>query len=128
LVEIAKDKRHAVTVVPNLHDVEGMDPDERVIDPRRPVREVLERIARSELVVGSSLHGAVIADALGVPARLVRAGAEPPTKYLDYYAGTGRTDVEFAASVDQAVSLGGAPPLAWDPQPLLDAFPEDLWR
>ncbi|SHG28634.1 pyruvyltransferase [Jatrophihabitans endophyticus] len=129
LRDYAADKRHAVTIVPNLHDAAATDTtDDRVLDPRTPVHECLERIARSELVVGSSLHGAVVAESLGIPARLVRAGAEPPLKYVDYYAGTGRSDVEFATSAEEAIEQGGVRPPQWDPQPLLDAFPEDLWR
>ncbi|MGO2748736.1 MAG: polysaccharide pyruvyl transferase family protein [Pseudoclavibacter sp.] len=120
--------RRGVTIVPNLHDWPLFENDSRAVDPRGDLRVVIERIARSELVVGSSLHGVVVAESFGVPARLVRAGSEPLFKYEDYYEGTGRPLPRVAESVDQAIDLSGAAPLEWSPRSLLEAFPLELWR
>lgn len=120
-------KRRDVTVVPNLNDLRPYR-SRSVLDPRRPLEECLATIAESRLVVGSSLHGIVVAEALGVPARLVRSPRESTFKYEDYFRGTGRDQVRFASSVREAIRMGGESPPAWDPQPLLDAFPRDLWQ
>lgn len=51
------------------------------------VRDILA----AELVISSSLHGVIIAEALGVPAVLLRPPhTEAFAKYEDYYQGTGR--------------------------------------
>lgn len=121
-----------VSVVPNFHDLRAhrADPTGRaqVISPQLPVLEVLARIAASEYVVGSSLHGVIVAESLGIPARFVRSSVEPEIKYRDYYEGTGRSRFTQAASVEDALAMGPGEPPRWDPGPLLEAFPLDLWR
>jgi pyruvyltransferase len=120
--------RARVTVIPNLNDVAAYRRSGvQHLDPRSPVAECLRTIAASSLVVGSSLHGVVVAEALGVPARVVRSGHEPLFKYEDYYRGSGREGVQPASSVAEAIERGGEPPISWDPEPLLRAFPYDLW-
>jgi len=115
------------TVVPNLHDYEAMGDRSKVVNPRGNVWDIVRRIACSKLVVGSSLHGIVIAEAFGVPARLVASRTEPAFKYEDYYRGTGRSEFEMAADVHSAEKMGGEPALDWNPSALLNAFPSDLW-
>jgi pyruvyltransferase len=119
--------RHSVTIVPNFHEWTGLRADHRAVNPCAPLNSVISRIARSELVVGSSLHGVIVAESMGVPARLVVSEQEPALKYLDYYAGSGRADIVIASGVREALELGGATPPSWDPGPLLDAFPYDLF-
>lgn len=94
--------------------------------PTRPVREVLTAISSSEFVCASSLHAVILAEACGVPARIVAPVHEPRFKYDDYYAGTGRI-CEPAASVREALELGGQDAPLFDSQALIDAFPVDLW-
>lgn len=128
LREWAAEPRHEVTVVPNLHDLERMRFRRGVQSPKAALDLVLRRIAQSRLVVGSSLHGIVIAESLGIPARLVQPARESPIKYDDYYAATGRPDHAPATDVRSAVEAGGEPPIEWDPEPLRAAFPWDLWQ
>ena len=118
--------RHPVTIIQNLNDSRLRA--RGGLSPRRPLETCLRRIARSRLVVGSSLHAIIIAEALGIPARLVRSQAEPEFKYADYYLGTGRPDYEIADSVGAAIAAGGMAPPNWDPEPLLAAFPGELWH
>jgi pyruvyltransferase len=120
-------RRSGVTIVPNLNEL-GAARRGGILSPRAPLGRVLRTIARSSLVIGSSLHGIIVAEALGVPARAVRAVAEPAFKYEDYYLATGRDPVDVVAeSVEEARERGGAPAPRWEPEPLLDAFPTDLW-
>ncbi|WP_426737835.1 polysaccharide pyruvyl transferase family protein [Plantibacter sp. 2H11-2] len=119
-------KAHALTIVPNLHDHPVWASHPATIDPTGDLVGILERIAQSERVVGSSLHGLVVAESLGIPATLIAPAAESMFKYEDYYGGTGRDS--FPVTHDLREALAQAPdPLAWDAQPLIDAFPLDLW-
>ena len=117
-----------VLVVPNLNDLGSFPPTPHSLDPRRQISEVLGRIAASHFVLGSSLHAIVVAESLGITARLVSSTVEPAFKYADYYAGTGRPDFTAAATVAEAIRLGGERPPVWDKDALLGAFPSDLWR
>ncbi|MEV0892144.1 polysaccharide pyruvyl transferase family protein [Promicromonospora sp. MEB111] len=120
-------ERRAVSVVPNLHDREHAAGRSDVTDPTDNVWTVLGTIAASELVVGSSLHAIVAAESFGIPARLVTSTTEPRFKYEDYYRGTGRADFRPAPDVETAITWGGEQPPSREVQPLLDAFPSDLW-
>ena len=113
--------------VPNYNDLGRTERSDALLDPRSPVRVCLEAIAQSELVVGSSLHAIIVAEALGIPARVIRSPVEDEFKYVDYYLGTGRHDFRPASSVGEALRLGGEQPPSIDLKPLIDAFPVDLW-
>jgi pyruvyltransferase len=117
-----------VAVVPNLNDAYAWRRLPDAVDPRLPWREVVSQIAASEFVVASSLHAVIVAEALGVGARAVSTRHESPFKYEDYYAGTGRPLFEPSPSVEAALDAGPVTPPDWDPAPLLDAFPWDLWE
>ncbi len=86
-----------------------------VCSPLRPWNEVLDFILGCELVVASSLHGLIVAEAFGVPARWLRSKRLPSStsegdfKYSDYYLSTGREPLPFAESIEQALSIGPAP-------------------
>ncbi|MDR7188709.1 pyruvyl transferase [Microbacterium sp. BE35] len=115
-----------VTSLPNLHDFRSWRGAPGLLNPRRNFISVIKQIAASRLVVTSSLHGIVIADALGVPVAPVRPTAEAMFKYEDYYEGTGRRLPRFSTSMESAADAR-APGLDWDPQELVAAFPLDLW-
>lgn len=89
--------RKAVGVVPHYldHDlVRVNDPQVRTIDVRtRSWRRFVDQIAACELVVSSSLHGIIIAEAYGIPAVWLRASDRLKGgnfKFNDYYAATDR--------------------------------------
>ena len=116
-----------VTVVPNLNDGALLERRD-ALRPTAPLWTCLRTIAASRFVAGSSLHAIIVAEALGIPARLVRCDAEPEFKYADYYLGTGRSGFTAAGTVEEALELGGEEPPRWEAGPLIDAFPFDLWR
>jgi pyruvyltransferase len=128
LVSCARIKQYPLTIVPNFNDFLLYRPKPTILDPRSPVDVCLRRIARSEFVIGSSLHAIVVAESLGIPARLIASPIESPFKYKDYYLGTGRTNAKVARTVEDAVRMGGELSPIFDATRLLDAFPFDLWR
>jgi len=126
LERLTTSKNRSILVVPNLNESDRFPP-EATRSPIGAPREIIADIASSEFVTGTSLHALVVADALGVPSRPIAPESESVFKYLDYYAGTGRPDVVFARTIDEARSLGPIQPPDVDLDLLLDAFPIDLW-
>lgn len=63
----------------------------RLIDPLRHPDRVIPEILECELIVSGSLHGLILAEAFGIPARwFPDGGPEPSFKFHDFYASTGR--------------------------------------
>jgi pyruvyltransferase len=117
-------------VVPNLHDLALCLDQPNLVSPLWGWNRVVEQILSAKLVLASSLHGLIIAEAYGIPARYLRLSeTENLFKYKDYYLGSGRTaaDFVFATSVEEGLAMGGAPAIQYDPKPLLQAFPFSLW-
>ncbi|WP_296665030.1 glycosyltransferase [Demequina sp.] len=127
VLDMGPARRQGVVVLPNLNELEAHLADPRVVSPLDDLWDIVRAILGAELVVGSSLHGIVFADALGVPARFVASEAEHPFKYADYLAGTGRLSTRIARSVDEAIEWGGHEAPEFDADALLAAFPSDLW-
>ena len=78
----------------------------RVVDPDKPVDDVLTQIASAELVLSSSLHGLIAADLFGIPCVWIAfLGGQPdlPThKFLDYASARGR---DFNAPITWAEAM-----------------------
>lgn len=128
LVELARSKRHAVTFVRHIDDRPSL-PRRGVhtVSARADLERVLRSIAQSELVVATSLHAVIVAEAFGIPARSIRNASEPEFKFADHYLATGRPSYRRSDSIDAAIASGGEPPASFDPAPLLAAFPFDLF-
>ena len=93
----------------------------------QPVEAVIAEICQADLVVSSSLHGVIVAEALGVPAVYLRLSRQKHLfKYKDYYEGTGRK-LKFARSVRKAIKTGGNGLPDFDAEALLKAFPRELY-
>lgn len=100
-----------------------------VVYPTERWDYVIEQILDSKLVIASSLHGLIIAEAFGVPARLLRITEnEPLFKYEDYYLGTNRKNFQYATSIEEALQLGGESPHRADLEKLYAAFPFDYFH
>jgi len=99
---------------------------ENVVYSTEPWEEVLTKILDSRFIITSSLHGIIVAEAYGIPARLLRVTEnEPLFKYQDYYFGTGRPLFRYATSVEEALEMGGEPPFECDIEKVFEAFPFD---
>lgn len=128
LVALSATKRHRVTFVRHIDDLPT--PPRRGIttrSARSDTERLLRTIVQSELVVSTSLHGVIVAEAFGVPARAVRNRSEPEFKFTDYFTATGRPGAMRAASIDEALEAGGEDRVEFDPAPLIAAFPWDLF-
>lgn len=72
LIDPPQQKRWAVAIVPNHVDttyLSNLDLPKswRLIDPEQPVLDVVHQIASADLVISSSLHGLIVADAFKIP-------------------------------------------------------------
>lgn len=130
LQELSEKPKFEYTFIPNYNDIQFLDSKKNVFNPRSGMMRCLERIAQSKFVIGSSLHAIIIADALGIPARLIKSNIENEFKYSDYYYGTGRMNFNFARNLDNALELGGEKQINYQKiiNPLLASFPFDLWN
>lgn len=112
--------------IPNLNDIEIFD-DRNMISPLEDWRQICNLITQTDLVISTSLHGIIVAEAFGTPARLVQSRAEPMFKYRDYYLGTDRTQVQAANTIQEALNMGGRSIPSFNEQAMLESFPLDLW-
>lgn len=120
--------RQGLAIVPHYKDLGLVGRAAGVLSPFEPWNHVVAKITSAAMVVSSSLHGLIVADAYGVPARYVRLSeAENILKFTDYYAGTGRP-FEPARSIPEAIEMGGAAPPAFNADALIGSFPFDLWE
>lgn len=125
--------RKPFVILPNLNDLgrflERTECAPHVVSPLSSVRRCMSRILSSELVVSSSLHGLIVAEAYGIRAQLLLPPdhAEPLFKYEDYYLSTGRTSFRVARDLREALSFGGEEIALPDLDRLEAAFPWDIF-
>ena len=124
--------RYEYIIVPHYSDVQYFlkSDYENVVYTSEPWQEIIEKILNSKFVIASSLHAVIIAEAYGIPARLLRITDSRHNhilKYHDYYLGTNRPNFQFATSVEEALRMGGEPPFQCDLKKLYDAFPFEFW-
>lgn len=127
LFDVPVGAHRELLVMPNLNELDRVA-GEQVLSPLGDPVQIAAEIRGAGFVVASSLHALVIADAYGIPSRPLVPRAEHAFKYLDYYAGTGRADVRFAGSVDEALDLGPVPHADVDLDAIERAFPRELWE
>jgi pyruvyltransferase len=128
------ERRYDVGLVPHYRDTDLMtsdDPSVRVIHVKDPDwRATVDQINQCDVIISSSLHGLIVAEAYGIPAVWVQ-----PTdrlrggrfKFLDYYEGSGRTPhmADWSKGL-LAVASAAEPPPRLDPGALLEDL--DLGR
>lgn len=94
-------------------------------------KQTIDEIYNSKLVISSSLHGIIIAEAYGIPAILLNElEFDDLFKYNDYYYSTGRYHFPVCNSIEEALQLPlpKVPDLYRLQQNLLHSFPVDLWK
>lgn len=90
----------------------------------------IDEILASEVVISSSLHGIILAEAYGVPAIFLKAGMDNQLlKFYDWYYSTGRINVRMARTLNEALEMEPMelPDLQDMQEKLLQSFPYDLW-
>ena len=96
----------------------------RIISVDTPFFEMVAQILRADLVVSSSLHGLIVAEALGIPAVWHRPlMGEDELKFHDYYLGTDRYRIVRADTLHDALKAYPMPLPAFDPAAMLATFP-----
>jgi len=122
-----------ILYVPNLNDERLMSTDHlvlaadiRSVSPGLAPWDVAAEIAVADLVLASSLHGIVLAEALGIPVRPIASLFEPAFKYIDYFLGTGRPSPVFSTSIPQALQSTDLPAPVFDATALMNAFPHEM--
>ena len=128
LVELSHGQRHGVTFVSHIDDPSGSKPrGVHSLSPTADIERILRSLVQSELVIATSMHPVIVAEAFGIPARSIVNESETEFKFADYYRSTGRPDYTRAASVAEALELGGERPPVIDLEPLMTSFPLDLF-
>lgn len=87
--------KHKIGVIPHYVDkpLVNVNEDELFIDIQKSWVTVVRQIKSCEVIISSSLHGLILAEAYGKPARWVRYSNKiigGNFKYHDYLLGTGR--------------------------------------
>ena len=122
----------SVGVIPHFLDIPATRSLDHVVYPNQGWRRVLEFIVGCELVVSSSLHGLIVAESFGIPARwwssarLPSYETEGHFKFNDYFASTDRELNDFAETLGDAVRQGGKESIRdVDEDRILNLFPHD---
>lgn len=122
-----------IIVIPNIIEealglFDELPPGTRKVSPNQDWRDVLREITGAQVVLSSSLHGLILADVYGVPFVRIESLIEPSFKYMDYFLATGRSDVQTASTVEQALTLSPQTPYRdGGAQDLLRSFPADIF-
>jgi len=115
-------------IIPHISEIGLFARENNVVWPTEPWQEIVQKITNSKFVISSSLHGLVVAESFGIPARCINKTKRVfSKKYLDYYMGTGRPGYTQAFSVQQALEMGGEPPPIFNAEALLNAFPYEYF-
>lgn len=119
-------------IIPHYSDEDLFRGHPNMVSVKEDWKTVVTKILDSKFVISSALSGVIVAEAFGIPARLLVSSNEMNTetifKYSDYYYGTNRYDYRFATSIEEALEMGGEPMPICDLERLLQAFPYDLYK
>ena len=126
-----KEKKYEVSYIP--HMLEKTNANIHIIDPKTTEwKKVVDQIVESKLIISSSLHGIILAEAYGVPAIWLNneKSTQKPFKYLDYYYSTGRMNPLCVSSIQEGLKIKNVtiPDLSNIQDNLINSFPYDLWR
>lgn len=94
-------------------------------------KKFINEIASAKLIISSSLHGVIIAEAYGIPAILLDEVEKGNLfKYEDYFLSTGRKEFTKVKTVEEGlnVPVPALPDLEKLKRDLLNAFPADVFN
>jgi hypothetical protein len=97
---------------------------DQIVSPDGTLESLMLTIAGAERVVSSSLHGIIVAEALGIPAVwLAPQTGEDELKYYDYYLSSGRFNVKRHTKLRDAIKAEPMELPVIDTQRALATFP-----
>lgn len=127
--EFQRSSKRDYIVIPHVSEEELYRDHEKAVLPSESWENVVRKIVESDFVISGSLHGIIVAESFGIPARLLyNNSSEPLYKYIDYYMGTGRAHFAYALSIEEALEMQGEAPAVFDANALLSSFPFDLFE
>lgn len=94
-------------------------------------RYFIDEIVKSKLIISSSLHGIILAEAYGVPAVFLKNGMDNELiKFYDWYFSTNRYSVIAVDSISDALCIApmGLPNIQKMQNDVVNTFPVDLWN
>lgn len=119
-------------VIPHFSDEYLFLDEPNLVSVKNPWDVVIRKILDSQFVISSALSGVIIAEAFGIPARLLivenAKSTENLVKYEDYYNGTNRFDFRYATTIEEALKLGGELSPQCDLKKLYEAFPFECFN
>jgi pyruvyltransferase len=119
-------------IIPHFSDEYLFSGHPNMLSVKENWETVIRAILDSRFVISSALSGVIVAEAFGIPARLLivdnSANTENLVKYEDYYQGTQRATFKYAISIEEALEMGGEPMPVCDFEKLYDAFPFEYFK
>lgn len=122
-----------IGIIPHYLDRPVTESMTEAMNPDQGWRKVVEFIIGCELVISSSLHGLIVAESFGIPARwwhspeLPSFQTEGNFKFNDYYASTDRSLDDYSPSITAAIKAGGKESMTnFDLKGFLGSFPHDI--
>lgn len=127
-----KNPSREYVIIPHFSDEHLFLNDPHFVSVKENWEEVVIKILDSKFVIASALSGVIVAEAFGIPARLLIAenanNTENLFKYEDYYQGTNRFNFKYAKTIEEALMMGGEPPQTCDLEKLYNAFPFEHFK
>lgn len=118
-------------IIPHFSDERLFQEESNLVSVKENWEGVVRKILDSKFVISTSLSGIIVAEAFGIPARLLRIAhadnTEDMFKYRDYYFGTGRFDFHYAETLEEALQMGGESLPECDLDKLYRAFPFEYY-
>jgi len=119
-------------LIPHIDDSlpSSLPPEFQVVSANSPVRQVICAIAQAEVVVTSSLHAKIIADAFGTPSVIYKGRTTTKFKFDDYALGAGQDELPFEHDAGKALNQAPYVPKSSGrvARDLLTAFPRTIWN
>ncbi|MDO8564122.1 MAG: polysaccharide pyruvyl transferase family protein [Nanoarchaeota archaeon] len=122
-------------IIPHVKDIPLFINNPNLISPSEDWKKVVKAILKCKFIISSSLHGLIVAEAFGIPARWLHNNSLPSYekegtfKYNDYYASTNRSLNDYASTIDEALKMKGKDKIKnFNYKSLLDSFPYDKFK